>query len=105
MSVWNWIQSFWKPGDFAVVPQSQNSTVVGRITQLTCANEQKHSIATNTSKDLWQKQSGMQKPHTKCKVYVRPIEEKIKSLQLDAARKRRLAQVKSKPKRRPKVKP
>ena len=95
MSVWTWIQSFWKPGDFNVVPQSQNATV-GRITQLTDANvyDSPHKHGANK-----------QKPSPECNVYVRPIAEKIKALQLEATRKRRLAQVKSKPKRRPKAKP
>ena len=38
MNVLSWIWSFWRPGDFQVVPKSQNSTV-GRITQLTGSNE------------------------------------------------------------------
>mgnify|MGYP001598039179 CR=1 FL=1 len=92
-SAWAKLKGWLAKNDMTVIPQcihtdttmpviepskSQNATV-GRITQLTCVNEQK--------------------PSSECKEPVRPIAEKIKSLQLEAARKRRLPQVKSKPKR------
>ena len=102
MGVLGWIQSFWKSGDFAVVPQSQNATVIGRITQLT---EQKHStkykvyvrpIETLSSFDA----NNQDSPHP-----VRPIAEHIKELKQKADRKRsKRLQVASKPKRRPKAK-
>lgn len=99
-SAWAKLKGWLAKNDMLVIPQcihtdttmpiveprqSQNATVIGRITQLTCANEQK--------------------PSMECKEPVRPIAAKIKSLQLEAARKRRLAQVKSKARKRPKVRP
>ena len=60
MNVFDWIRSFWKPGDFQIVPKSQNATVIGRITQLTVSNAPT----------------------------VRPIEERIKELAQKASRRR-----------------
>lgn len=81
----DWIRKHWRKGDFKVVPLVSQNATVGRITQLTGANEPIPSIP--------------------CKVPVRPIAEKIKSLQAQAARKRRKAPVASKPKRRSKGQP
>ena len=80
----DWLKKHWRRGDFQVVPLCTQKDIVGRITKLTCSNEQ---ITQPTE----------QNASTYCKEPVRPIAERIKTLADKASRKRQVA---SKPKRR-----